>query len=569
MVTLRTLLDQAHSLPAARLRERLDIYLRGPLPPPEQAVDLAHALERCGDPDAAAEVCARLNRSHPNFAPGWARRSDIALSQRRHSAALEFAARAVSVNPNCGFSRLCHGIALRGVGRVTAATAELSTALAINADSAPAWSHYGLCLADQFQHELALSALQRAVQIGGDRFLHWSNWLMTLQYDPKAGSEILRHAAGRFGAAVGQPRSRLTRRGSGPIRVGYLSPDIYSHPVGRFLLPILRNHDRDRFRISIYADSAHHDEASAEAATLADWTPTAHLDDAALARQVENDEVDVVVDLAGHTGGNRLPLLARRIAPVQLDFLGYCGSTGLANIDGVILGESHCGAGTTEYFTEPVITVSGTHFAARMPDYLPAVEPVAADHPRLASFNNTAKLNGQVIACWSDILKHLPTAILTLCWRSLADMDFQGLVRARFAGHGVDPDRLRLLPASDHLTLLQRYNAVDLALDPFPFSGGMNTFEALTMGVPVVTLPWERPISRQSAAILCVIGMAELIAATPADYVRRTVALLENPSRLRRIKRVLPDRMREHNRKHASRLAGELETIYADCLSAV
>lgn len=564
MLNLSELLEQYPSLDRTTALEALRAHAVGELPEAEQAVNLVHALETIGDPKTAWALCERLTTERPDFAPGWARRSQLALARGQIDAAIEWSETACQKNPDCSFSRLNRGIALRAAGYVTEAGLQLSRALNIQPEHAATWSHYGLCLADQAQHSMALNALDNASRLAPDSPMHYSNRLMTGQYDPAAISQDLLEDARRFSMGLAEERNTLSIERAESIRVGYLSPDLYNHPVGRLFVPILEAHDRDRFEITVFSDVRQGDELTSGVGKSADhFVDSSAMSDKDLEALIAQQPVDVMVDLAGHTAGNRLPLFARRLAPVQVSWLGYAASTGLKNMDAVVLGEHHCTPATQSYFVEPILKVPGTHFVYQPPDYLPPLRHRPGPGIRFCSFNHTAKLNTEVLSCWADILKQVPDASLTLKWRSLGDPKFGAWLRARFSSLGIADERIILEPASTHPEMLERYNGMDIALDPFPYCGGLTTLEALSMGVPVVTMPWQRPISRQSAAVLKTLGFEQLIAGTPAEYVDIAVKLAKNPQMLESLRQSLRPAVENHLHTHAARVAAGLESIYA------
>jgi predicted O-linked N-acetylglucosamine transferase (SPINDLY family) len=270
------------------------------------------------------------------------------------------------------------------------------------------------------------------------------------------------------------------------------------------------------------------------------------LDDAALARRVEQDRIDVLVDLSGHTGRSRLAAFARRPAPVQISWLGYFATTGLTAIDFVLLDPHHAPPGAQAQFTERIVRLPHNRFCYAAPAFAPPVAPSpcsATGVITFGSFNNTAKLNAPVLDAWARILEQVPGSRLVLKWRTFADAAYRERVRAVFAQRRVDPARLELRPMSGHRELLHEYADIDIALDPFPFSGGQTSCEALWMGVPVVTLPQERVVSRQTYSFLANIGLTELAAADPQDYVRIAASLAADPARLGSLRACLRPRM--------------------------
>jgi predicted O-linked N-acetylglucosamine transferase (SPINDLY family) len=350
------------------------------------------------------------------------------------------------------------------------------------------------------------------------------------------------------------------------LRVGYVSGDFYAHPVGWLGVRTLTAHDREAVEVHCYANQTQADFLTSEIrAGVEHWHEVRHLSDAELRGLILSHGIDVLVDLGGHTASNRLPVFARRAAPVQLSWLGYTGSTGIAAIDGVLLGEAQAPPGTQEGFVEPVLTLPRCHFTYRPPDYAPAVAQPPAERNgwlTLGSFNNPAKLNAGVLRVWAETLRTLPNSRLVLKWRSLTDPALAARLRQQFALLDIEPERIELRGASTHAQMLAEYGDIDIALDPFPFCGGLTTCEALWMGVPVVTLPWRRPVSRQGHAILDAIGLADLSADTPREYVATVRRLAMNIQRRAELRSELRDRMRNSALFDGASLARALESTF-------
>jgi predicted O-linked N-acetylglucosamine transferase (SPINDLY family) len=285
--------------------------------------------------------------------------------------------------------------------------------------------------------------------------------------------------------------------------------------------------------------------------------------------------IDVLVDLSGHTEHGRLGVVALRPAPVQLSWLGYFGSTGLPAVDAVVLGDALAPAGSEAFYTEALERVTGAHFAYAPPPYAPPVTaPPSTRNGTLTfgSFNNPAKFGDEVVQLWSAVLQAVPNSRLVLKWKTFADPGFARHTQQRFAACGVDPARVQARPATPHAQMLAEYGDIDVALDPFPFSGLISTLEALWMGVPVVTLPWQRPVSRQSLAVLRAIGLDRGIATTPRGYVAQAAALAADITTRTTWRSSgacgLRHRLSASPLADGRRLAGELEAIYRRQLDA-
>jgi predicted O-linked N-acetylglucosamine transferase (SPINDLY family) len=401
-----------------------------------------------------------------------------------------------------------------------------------------------------------------------------SNTVMSEQYDPEVSDEGATDSAKEWGLyqvsmTRAAPRTtRFANRGAGKLHVGYVSADIYRHPVGWLGAGPISSHDRANFHITIYANQTAADELTSSVKSSVDaWVPILGLDDDTVAAKVVADEIDVLVDLSGHTAGNRLGVFARRAADVQLSWLGYFATTGLPTMDYVLLDDHHLVPGAEQLFVERVIRLPGSRFCYCAPAYAadPAPPPsLERGVTTFGSFNNAAKINDNVLALWAQVLAAVPDSSLLLKWRSYVDPILQGRTRFEFSTHGIDPERIKFDGKTPHGDMLAQYSEVDIALDPFPFSGGMTSCEALWMGVPVVTLPGSRPVSRQTHSILLTIGHPEFSAATPAAYLAIAADLARKRDGLATLRKSLRSEMTNSSLCDAKGFAARLESIYRD-----
>ena len=338
-----------------------------------------------------------------------------------------------------------------------------------------------------------------------------------------------------------------------PLRIGYVSADLCQHTVGLFVKDIFQAHKSpsggvgaNPLSVFAYSSGSISDWVSDAIRAACTWRDVSGLDDAALATLIRQDQIDVLIDLSGHTAGSRLTVFAHRPAPVQVAWLGYFATTGLRYIDAVLLDEWHAPAGTQAQFAEPIVQLPGGRMCYQPVPWAPAVAPapcLQTGYITFGSFNNTGKLNAGVFDVWSQVLAAVPLSRLLLKWRSLVDETLCDSIRAAFADRGIDPSRIELRPASFHADVLLQYADIDIALDPFPFTGGMTSCEALWMGVPVITWPQSRVVSRQTFALLNQIGLPELAAKDAEDYVRVAVELANNSQRLIHLRQTLRQRM--------------------------
>ncbi|MCC6610633.1 MAG: tetratricopeptide repeat protein [Burkholderiales bacterium] len=344
------------------------------------------------------------------------------------------------------------------------------------------------------------------------------------------------------------PRFANVRDPARRLRVGYVSPDLRRHPVGTLFAPVLDRHDAGAFETFCYYNFARSDAVTERMRGAAHcWRDVAALDDAALAEHVRTDGIDILVDLAGHTTHTRLPAFARRPAPVQVSWLGYFNTTGVATIDWFVTDPHSSPPGQERYFVEKLVRLPATRFCYEPPEFMPEVSPLPARRNGFVTFgcfNNLAKLNPGVLKLWARILAALPDARLALQASALSDTPNRERFRALARECGIPDDRLALRPFAPAEQAAAAYHDIDIALDPFPFCGGMTSLDALWMGVPVVTLPHVMIAGRQTASMLANLDLSELIAGDEAQYVDIAVGLARDLDRLAGLRAGLRERFR-------------------------
>lgn len=400
------------------------------------------------------------------------------------------------------------------------------------------------------------------------------NVLTSLEYDPEVPDIERLVQAKAWGAwAIARaggmrPRPALQPLMDRPLRIGYVSADYCQHTVGLFVKDVLKAHDPARVQVFAYSAGTVKDWVTDEIRSACTFRDVTTLDDVVLAEQIRTDGIDVLVDLSGHTAGSRLTAFAYRPAPVMVSWLGYFATTGLPYMDAVLLDEWHAPPGSEAQFVEPIIRLPTGRFCYKPVPWAPAqvAAPAFARNGFITfgCFNNTAKINDAVFDVWARVLHAVPTARLILKWRTFNDDAFRQQVTNTFATRGIATERIELRGPSFHADLLKEYADLDIALDPFPFTGGLTSCEALWMGVPVVTWPQSRVVSRQTHALLHQIGLPELSAKDADDYVRIAVELANDRARLAHLRATLRDRMRASKLMDVAGFARQLENTLID-----
>jgi len=324
-------------------------------------------------------------------------------------------------------------------------------------------------------------------------------------------------------APFSQSRDPLRR-----LRVGLLSDLLRTHPAGWLTVAGFEALDPAQFEIFVFGRNAG-DTISRRIATLAtEWIAVDDLDDPALAAAIRAREIDILIDLGGWGDHGRLPVCACRPAPVQIKWVGMQNhSTGLAEIDWMISDRWETPPDLASLYSEKLLVLPDGYVCYSPPPYAPSVGPLpalAAGAVTFGCFNNLAKITDGAIRVWSDILDRLPQSRIILKTHQFSEQSSRTLIHGKFAVCGIDSSRVVLEGRSPHREFLGAYNKIDIALDPFPYTGGLGTCEALWMGVPTVTLPGDSFASRHSLSHLCNVGLSDWVAADTAAYIAIAVA---------------------------------------------
>ena len=491
-----------------------------------------HALGRLHEAVAAFHSAVALRpaygEAHYNLANGL-----------RALGRLDEAVAAYKKAPGHGDACNTLGTVLQERGELGQAVAAFRRAKALRPDDPKAANNLGMALHEIGRPDDATAAFRRALVLKPDLAAAHSNLILAMNYDGAVTQGDILAESRRWDEAHGAPcRGRdMANPAERRLRIGYVSPDFRRHSVGHFIEPIIAHHDRWSFEVYCYGEVAVPDDRTARFQSLAHgWRSTVGQSDSAVAEQIRHDGIDILVDLAGHTAGNRLGVFAEQPAPVLLAWIGYPNTTGMAAMGYRFTDAVADPPGAADRaHTETLLRLENGFLCFAPPVDAPDVAPppsLANGHVTFGSFNHLPKVNPGVVAAWADILKRVPGSRLIVKSRTLADPETRDHYGALFRAEGIEPERVELLSwilsSSGHLGA---YGRVDIALDPFPYNGTTTTCEALWMGVPVVTLRGDRHAGRVGASLLTRVGLTELIADTVDDYIDTAVAL--DPERLR------------------------------------
>ncbi|MFA7242930.1 MAG: tetratricopeptide repeat protein [Sulfuricellaceae bacterium] len=498
--------------------------------------NLGNALRDRGQLEAALASYTKALEMEPGFAEAHYNLGNVLQDLGRPDGAVASYRRALELKPDFAAAHGNLGVALKDCGLLDDAAASCRRALEIKPDFADAHNNLGNVLKDLGQLDGALASYRRALECDPGYTKALGNLLFIHNYLADQPVVMLLAEARRFGELVARQAHPYTVWCNVPapercLRVGLVSGDLRNHPVGYFLeslLAALASHASGRLEMIAYSNHARSDALTERLkASCHGWHSVAGLSDASLAQQIRDDGIDILIDLAGHTAYNRLPLFAWKPAPVQASWLGYFATTGVAAMDYFIADPWTAPEAEESHFIEKIQRLPQTYLCFSPPDVDVPVAPLPAlaeRHITFGCFNHLTKMNDAVVALWARVLLAVPGSHLFLKTRQLGEATVRHSVVARFAAHGIAAERLILESAAPRAELLAAYRRVDIALDPFPYPGGATSIEALWMGAPVLTLAGERFLSHIGASIMHNAGLPAWIAADADDYIARAAS---------------------------------------------
>ncbi|HTI79928.1 MAG TPA: tetratricopeptide repeat protein [Acetobacteraceae bacterium] len=523
---------------------------------------------------AEAEAAARTAlKLEPNSVGALNNLGNILRDAGRYDEGAEQFRAAVRLAPDFADAWVNLAWLLSLAGRAQQAEDAARHAIACAPDNADAYNNLGLALMRQGRLADAEAALRQALALRPDFALPHSNILFCLNYRPDATPEEVfaeyqewdrRHALPLWPKDACHDLDRSPNR---KLRVGYVSPDFRQHAVALFAEPLLANHDRSTVEVHCYSEVAAPDGVTERFRAVADhWHNTVGLSDADLAEQIRADHIDILVDMAGHTAGNRLLTFARKPAPIQVTYLlGHGYSSGLSAMDAFLADAQLAPPDADHLFSEQVIRLSRIPLCYQPPVEMPDVGPLPARSSgqiTFGYFGRTVRLNDDVITAWARILKHVPNARLVLNSAPFGEPAGREQMAARFAALGIRADRLTLTCTSPQPVTWAAYGSVDIALDPFPHNAGTTTIEALWQGVPVVSLAGRPTVGRFGAAILHAVGLDDWVTRDVDAYVARAIAAAADVDALAHLRATLRQRFAASPLCDAAGLAREFESAY-------
>lgn len=501
-----------------------------------------------------------------------------------HYAKAETAYRAsLNIRPNDSHTLTCFANNLVAQTRYDEAKVIYEMLIEREPEQAHHYTNLGSIYQAKGEHGKALAYNQHALKLDPTLMSVWNNLVACMTYDPSKTAQDLRQALSTYDQVLVQPKidprpHTNDRSPNRRLKVGYVSADFRKHAVAYFALPLIENHS-DSVEVYAYYNHLQQDAwTQAFQNSVSHWRHIITDSDEKMAQRIRDDGIDILVDLTGHTQGNRLGVFAQKPAPVQVTWMGYVTTTGQSTMDWRITHQDADPLGVEDDYSEQLYRLKGTMWCYRpLPD-MPAVQDTPAlsnGYVTFGSFNRYSKNNPQVIQVWIQLLAQLPTARLLICIP-------EGQIRTDFLLHcqtqGIDPARIDCFAKVDHATFWQLHQQVDIALDPFPFGGGTTTCETLWMGVPIVTCTGEatssdesfvwRFSSRMGYAFLNNIGLGELASSNLNDYRAKLVHLSQDIQALNKLRHSIRPKMAQSPLTDEQRFAQEMEQAYRDMWQA-
>ncbi len=491
--------------------------------------NLGNALKSQGKLEDAVASYRKAVALKPDFVEAHANLGYALQRQDKFDEAVAAYRKAIALKPDFVEVHANLGYALQRQDKFDEAVAAYRKAIELKPDFAEVYANLGDALSAQGRLEEAVALFRKALELKPDFAGAHSNLLKHLHYIPgltldEIFAEHRRWNAQHAAPLAGEIRPHTNDRDPDRrLRVGLVSGCFKRHPVTYVITPAVEAPDRAVWELYIYSNGGRPDHVTEWFRAAADaWREIGGMEDSAVAQLIRDDRIDILVDLSGHAGRNRLLVLARKPAPVQVKWVeGEFNTTGMDAMDYFLSDAVETPPGAEKLFTEEVIRLPDGYACYAPPEYAPEVGPLPAlskGYVTFGCFNKVAKVNEGVVALWSRLLQDLPDARLVLKTKSLGDASVRERYHAMFETHGIERQRVDLLARSPHAELLAHYNAIDIALDPFPYSGCLTTYEALWMGVPVVSLPGETFAGRHSASHLHNVGLGGWVVATAEEY---------------------------------------------------
>ncbi|MBF0193272.1 MAG: tetratricopeptide repeat protein [Magnetococcales bacterium] len=507
--------------------------------------NLGTTLQKQGELNKAYKSFKQALTIKPDYAQANCNIGDILTKQGKLTDAITYLQKAIKIQPNLAQAHNNYAVALHKLGKFTASIASCKKAISLYPDFAQAYFNIGVAFQDQGKLQEAIASFKQAVAIKTDYEDAHSNLLFCCQYIPnqtlgnlfeihkKWASNLLSYQKTEIFSFDND--TSTNRR----LRIALVSYDLGLHPVGYFVAGFLKHHKRNKFEIICYSDRKPDEFTKILQGYSDSWLNTDSMGDSELAQRIYDDKVDILIDLGGHTSKNRLIVFAKKPAPIQISWAGYVGTTGLPTMDYLIADKHYIKDYEDKYYTENIIRLPDSWVSYTPPPYAPKTVSKRSSRIFLGNFGNPTKINYKMLHVWSQILIKAPNTNLLLIYKGMDNHYTANRINSFFVNAGVDKNRIIISGQLSHPQLLAKYNEIDIALDTLPYSGGLTSFEALWMGVPVITTIGDTFAGRHSASILISMGLEKLVTNSFSEYIQLVLDLINDPEKLTLIKKDL------------------------------
>lgn len=511
--------------------------------------NILHDLNRLEEAEA---YCRKATDLKPDYAEAYINLGNVLNDLNRLEEAEAYCRKAIELKPNYAEAYNNLGAVLKNLGRLEEADKNFREAIRLKPDYAEAYSYFGDVLRDLGRLDEADINYREAIRLKPDFIEAHSSLLFMLSYVESLPIESMLEDARSYGLKVSrmsEPKFTSWRDGKEhtKLRIGFVSGDFKNHPVGYFIEGLLYHFDKSRFDLIAFPTVSKLDKLTSRIKPMfEEWLPICTKSDFDAARLIHQKNIDILIDLSGHTPYNRLSVFAYKPAQIQVSWLGYFATTGLPEMD-YILGDPYSiPENEQNHFTEKVWNLPETRLCFTPPSENIDILPLPAlknAYVTFGNFSNLTKINEAVIKTWSTILKHVPNSKLFLKSKQLSSQKAVLDIQNQFANHGITKNRLILEGTSSRVEYLKSYNKIDMVLDTFPFPGGTTSSESLWMGVPVLTLAGDRLISHQGESIAYNTQQSEWIANSLTDYINKAVDFASDIESLSTLRSNLRDRL--------------------------
>ena len=514
----------------------------------------------------SAQLAVSLRQDYPE---GHFNLGNALRNSGQSKAAIDEYRRAIALRSNYPQAWYNLGSALKDVGDLNGSIEAYRRAIRLRPEYGEAYANLANALRDAGELDESISKYRKAAELSDQTWVA-GNLLYTLHFHPDFDAKRIYEEHVAWNKRFAKPRLSSIRPHTNDrspdrrLRIAYVSCDFRHHPIGRFMLPLLTNHDHGQFHVCCYSDTLRHDRMSKELQSHADhWRVTLGVTDEKFAQLVHDDRIDILVDLSMHARTGRMMAFARKPAPVQVSYLAYCSTSGLETMD-YRLSDPYLDPGGTDesvYF-EKTVRLPRTYWCYPAPEIAPEVGPLPArnsGHITFGCLNVYAKVSRPAWLTWCRILKAVPDSRLIVHALEGSHRDRAlDLVRTE----GVDPARVEFVGFLPGTKYFEQYNQIDIAVDPFPYAGGTTTCDALWMGVPVVSLTGKTAVSRGGLSILSNLNLSDLVTDSTEHYVEVACKLAREVARLEELRRSLRERMRASPVMDAKQFASDIEAAY-------